>query len=95
MTTQTEIKLKWHKAKYGGEWEAEYPLPHTMATVTITREGIGSGDWGFFSSEDWEHYDTHGISGFKTLKQAKIAALEAVESDLYCECEALNLGDCQ
>ena len=87
--------LKWHKAQHGGEWEAEYPLPHKMATITIVREGIGHGDWGFCSSEDWECSDTDGVSGFGTLKEAKERASIAADMDNYCECEALNLRDCQ
>jgi hypothetical protein len=84
MTTQTEpTKLKWHKAKYGGEWEADYLLPfawesydNKTAMATIIKE---DGTWGFYLSED---YDTDGAS-FKTLREAKVAAQEAVDSNFW------------
>lgn len=92
MTTQTEpTKLKWHKAKYGGDWEAEYVKPWAVnsydnktCTVTILKD---DDLWKFCSSEEWENSDTDGIEGFKTLKEAKAAAQEATDSDFWSSSE--------
>ena len=90
MTTQTEpTKLKWHKPepKHPGVWEAQYKKAYAdnsydnvTATITIEKDDDG---WFFSSSEEWNSWELNGILGYKTLKECKQKALEAVEVDIW------------
>lgn len=81
--------LKWHKPepKHPGIWEAQYKKPYAdnsydnvTATITIEKDDDG---WFFSSSEEWNSWELNGILGYKTLKECKQKALEAVEVDIW------------
>ena len=90
MTTQAEpTKLKWHKPepKHPGIWEAQYKKAYAdnsydnvTATITIEKDDDG---WWYSSSEEWNTWETDRVLGYKTLKECKQKALEAVENDIW------------
>jgi len=99
MTTQTPTKLKWHKPepKHPGIWEAQYKKAYAdnsydnvTATISIEKDDDG---WWYSSSEEWDTWEVDRVLGYKTLKECKQKALDAVESDIWASEEEEYYAD--